>query len=352
MDSTLICPKCSHEQTETIPQDSCLPFYICENCSQNIQAKEKDCCVFCSYGDKDCPVSHEQTTDPEKIKEEFSCPNCENKDSSNTEILLWILAVIAIFAAATAFGWNVFYGYVVPQATQAGTLSLAGLFGFSALAGLIVNFGPCSLAVLPAYLAYQLGLEDKQQETAPIKESSKLGLTAAVGIVGFYLVLGIAFAGVGTYLSAYSAQLKLVIAGLILLFGVGLLLERDFGFSLISKFKNFINKRIQGENKKSTLIGFGVAYAAGGLSCFLPVFLPLIFYPFLSGNFVESVVSFIIFAAMQALFLITATILVGLGKKNIFQGFIKNTSTMKKAAGIILILTSCYMFGIFLFLGM
>ncbi|MFB6226324.1 MAG: heavy-metal-associated domain-containing protein [Candidatus Paceibacteria bacterium] len=55
---------------------------------------------------------------------------------------------------------------------------------------------------------------------------------------------------------------------------VYLLLERDFGFSLISKFKNFINKRIQGENKKSTLIGFGVAYAAGGLSCFLPVFLP------------------------------------------------------------------------------
>lgn len=59
MSATLTCPECNHKQTKEIPEDSCLPFYICENCGQSISAKEKDCCVFCSYGDKKCPVAHE-----------------------------------------------------------------------------------------------------------------------------------------------------------------------------------------------------------------------------------------------------------------------------------------------------
>lgn len=54
--STLTCPECGHKQKETIPTDRCVPFYNCDNCKKTIAAK-KECCVFCDYGDKDCPVS-------------------------------------------------------------------------------------------------------------------------------------------------------------------------------------------------------------------------------------------------------------------------------------------------------
>ena len=52
----LTCPRCGHIQEETIPTTSCVPFYVCGGCGQTIQAKGEDCCVFCSYADRPCPL--------------------------------------------------------------------------------------------------------------------------------------------------------------------------------------------------------------------------------------------------------------------------------------------------------
>jgi len=56
---TVTCPDCQHKQEMEIPQGKCLPFYICEVCKKEIQAK-KQCCVFCEYGDKACAVGHKE----------------------------------------------------------------------------------------------------------------------------------------------------------------------------------------------------------------------------------------------------------------------------------------------------
>lgn len=56
--ATLICPKCGNKQIEIIPQNYCQPFYKCDFCKQIIQAKKNDCCVFCSYADKPCPIKN------------------------------------------------------------------------------------------------------------------------------------------------------------------------------------------------------------------------------------------------------------------------------------------------------
>ena len=53
--STLTCPECGHEEVEEIPSDSCLFFYECGGCGEVLRPKEGDCCVFCSWGDQDCP---------------------------------------------------------------------------------------------------------------------------------------------------------------------------------------------------------------------------------------------------------------------------------------------------------
>jgi len=54
--ATLTCPKCGHKQQEEMPKNACMPFYTCKGCSETIAAKSGTCCVFCSYGDKACPV--------------------------------------------------------------------------------------------------------------------------------------------------------------------------------------------------------------------------------------------------------------------------------------------------------
>src|SRR3546814_15376318 len=53
--STLTCPHCGHQATETMPTNACQFFYDCRGCGAVLKPKQGDCCVFCSYGDVPCP---------------------------------------------------------------------------------------------------------------------------------------------------------------------------------------------------------------------------------------------------------------------------------------------------------
>ena len=53
--STLTCPHCGHQVTETMPTDACQYFYDCLGCGVVLKPKPGDCCVYCSYGDVPCP---------------------------------------------------------------------------------------------------------------------------------------------------------------------------------------------------------------------------------------------------------------------------------------------------------
>ena len=53
--SIIKCPLCGFEKEETMPEDSCVYFYVCTNCNKILKPIEGDCCVFCSYGSEECP---------------------------------------------------------------------------------------------------------------------------------------------------------------------------------------------------------------------------------------------------------------------------------------------------------
>ena len=55
LQSVITCPVCGHTKAETMPEDSCLFFYECENCKTVLKPEKGDCCVFCSYGSVPCP---------------------------------------------------------------------------------------------------------------------------------------------------------------------------------------------------------------------------------------------------------------------------------------------------------
>ncbi|MEK7281043.1 MAG: GDCCVxC domain-containing (seleno)protein [Chloroflexota bacterium] len=58
MTGVLTCPRCGYKQEGEIPEEQCLPFYKCLGCGEIIAA-DQGCCIFCDYGDRPCPVSHE-----------------------------------------------------------------------------------------------------------------------------------------------------------------------------------------------------------------------------------------------------------------------------------------------------
>ena len=53
--ATITCPECGHRETETMPTDACRFFYTCRGCAVTLRPLKGDCCVFCSYADRDCP---------------------------------------------------------------------------------------------------------------------------------------------------------------------------------------------------------------------------------------------------------------------------------------------------------
>ena len=59
--SIIICPVCNYAKTEIMPDNACVYYYECENCKTIIKPKQKDCCVFCSYGSIPCPPIQKDT---------------------------------------------------------------------------------------------------------------------------------------------------------------------------------------------------------------------------------------------------------------------------------------------------
>ena len=55
LQSTITCPNCGHGREETMPTNACLFFYDCTSCGARLKPKPGDCCVFCSYGSRQCP---------------------------------------------------------------------------------------------------------------------------------------------------------------------------------------------------------------------------------------------------------------------------------------------------------
>jgi hypothetical protein len=56
----LTCPECKKKHEVTVRDNVCMNMYQCDKCKTMLKAK-KGCCVFCDYGDTQCPVApHEE----------------------------------------------------------------------------------------------------------------------------------------------------------------------------------------------------------------------------------------------------------------------------------------------------
>jgi hypothetical protein len=55
LESTITCPHCAFQATETMPTNACQYFYDCKGCGAVLKPNTGDCCVFCSFGTVPCP---------------------------------------------------------------------------------------------------------------------------------------------------------------------------------------------------------------------------------------------------------------------------------------------------------
>lgn len=179
---------------------------------------------------------------------------------------------------------------------------------FSFSAGIVAAFNPCGVAMLPAYIGYQMGSDDM---TVPylerLSKAFLMGISVTSGFVIFSLIVGLIITAGGGFILHLIPFGGLIVG--ILMFSLGLTLTlsgKEIGI--------WSATRIDFGHARSTkgIFLFGIAYAISSLGCAFPIFLAAI--GILAGqslgeiNLMQSTVRFASYGLGMGLVLTTVTV--------------------------------------------
>jgi len=182
-------------------------------------------------------------------------------------------------------------------------LDIPIIYAFSA--GMVATVNPCGFAMLPAYIAYHLGLGDESK--SPVIRAAHgtiLGLVATLGFVSLFGGVGLVISAGGRFIIRFfpywglGVGIALVLLGLFLLFS-----RRHLSILAASRFQG--PQTIQGV--KGFYL-FGIGYGLASLSCTLPIFLVVVGSALATGRFVSGVVQFVSYAIGMGTVLIGVTL--------------------------------------------
>ena len=175
-------------------------------------------------------------------------------------------------------------------------------YAFSA--GMVATINPCGFAMLPAYIAYHLGLADESRSTFNrVVHGTFMGLMATVGFVMLFGSIGLIITAGGRVVIRFFPYLGLSVGVGLVLLGLFLLLtRRHMGLLALS--------RVQGPRTIRGARGFflfGIAYALCSLSCTLPIFLVVVGSALATKGFIPGIVQFISYGVGMGAVLIGVT---------------------------------------------
>lgn len=167
---------------------------------------------------------------------------------------------------------------------------MSGQLAFAFVAGTVATANPCGFALLPAYLARQLGLDARRSRgSAATRALAVGGLTTS----GFLLVFGTVGAGISLGargLIGVIPWLALAIGVLLFAAGVAVLAGRRIALRI-----PLLGRRDPDGGPLSVFL-FGIGYGVASLSCTLPIFLAVIGTS-LGGAALGGVLAFAAYAA-------------------------------------------------------
>nr|NHJ84248.1 redoxin domain-containing protein [Asgard group archaeon] len=270
---------------------------------------------------------------------------------------------------------------------------------FTALAaGILSFFSPCAFPLLPGYMAYNLDLlirdeakdiETIKQEKTKIRLRKRFGKSlawgsyAALGIVLFYMIIGIVVASLSQItaeridqIAEAAEYISYAVAGLLIILGIITLtpvsLDMSKAITAVSNLgkkkkqkteeenKEGIEGELNGKEKKkrkqrdriarelpyfTQLFLYGITYALASIGCNLPILLGLVFSAFQTGGFTKAILIFLVYSLAMGLLMIIITMLVGLSKDTLINRLQASTKVVKILSGILLIIAGGFLMG-------
>jgi len=193
--------------------------------------------------------------------------------------------------------------------TEAAAANVANLLpiGFAFAAGMVASVNPCGFLLLPTYITFQLGSEETGFYETPLVRRLLRGLLlGSVATAGFIVVSGIVglliVAG-GQVLISVFPYAGLAIGAAMIALGLWLLVTHaNLGIMAASRLTITPRKNL------GNVFVFGTVYAAGSLSCTLPIFLVVVGSALATQGFLASFGQFIGYALGMGVILILVMI--------------------------------------------
>jgi cytochrome c-type biogenesis protein len=201
--------------------------------------------------------------------------------------------------------------------------------------GMIVTVNPCGFAMLPAYLSFFVGEDERGPSAQLVARALVVGPTVTAGFVTAFAVLGLLVAQVTSNVYEVTPWLSLVIGGLLVVLGLAFL----FGFEARLRLPRLDRGGTQRSLLSMAL--FGVSYAVASVGCTLPLFIAT-----MTGNFGRGLPSgiayFAAYAAGFGLVITTLTVAIALAQGSLVRSVRSVLPFVHRIAGGLLVLTGLY----------
>ena len=189
------------------------------------------------------------------------------------------------------------------------------IYAFSA--GMVATVNPCGFAMLPAYIAYHLGMADESRSpVARATHGALMGIIATLGFVTLFGSIGLVISTGGRFVIRFFPYWGLTVGFVLILLGLFLLVtRRHLGIIAAGRWQG--PKTIQGVRG---FYLFGLGYGLASLSCTLPIFLVVVGSALAAGGIVSGTIQFVSYALGMGAILLGVTLSVVFFKTAVSTG--------------------------------
>lgn len=205
--------------------------------------------------------------------------------------------------------------------------------------GMVATVNPCGFAMLPAYVSYFLGLDDRSgSPRAGVLRALAVGLSVSAGFLAVFFLLGVPFAGLSRA-SWFASKLP----WLTMVIGAGLVV---LGVAMVRGFEPTLRlprlSRGTGSRELPTMFAFGVSYAVSSLSCTIGLFMSLVATSFTDRDVSAGLGAFVAYGAGMALVLMALTLTVALARQGLVHLLRRLVPHVHRVAGVLLVVAGAY----------
>lgn len=213
---------------------------------------------------------------------------------------------------------------------------IEGNFAYSFMLGVLAAVNPCGFVLLPAYLAYFLGVDSSSSSRAPLVRALKVSAVVSAGFLLVFLVIGTI-----SRLFTQWIEMNAKYAGFVV--GVGMI---GLGVAMLLGWKpSFATPDItvRRDHSLRAMFLFGVAYAVASIGCTIGFLTTAILGSISVHGFASGVLSIVLYGLGMALLVSTVTISMAFARTGLLKVLKRGLPYADRAAAVFILLTGAYL---------